>query len=333
MIAATILRRILDAVPTLLITSVLVFVIIQLPPGDIVTSKIQQMVENGAQIDDGRIAEMRAVHHLDDPLHLRYLRWMGGLLTGDLGHSELHERPVTAIIGDAILPTIGISLLAVVISLGLAIPLGVWAALRRGRVADHALGLFAYAGLAAPSFLVALVANYILFTWAGMSPGGLLSPEFRDAPWSAGMAWDLLLHLMVPVLILGLAGVAGTMRVMRANLLDELRKPYVTTARAKGVHPTILVWRYPVRLAITPIVATVGWLLPYLVSGSIIISVVLSLPTMGPILLEALRAQDMQLAGGIVMLLSLLTIAGSLLSDILLIIVDPRIARGQEAAA
>lgn len=332
MIAATIARRCLDAVPTLLITSLLVFTIIQLPPGDIVTAKIQQLQEQGAAVDESRIGELRAQYHLDDPLPVRYLRWLGGLCTGDLGSSMQHERPVTAIIADAILPTIGISLAAVILSLGLAIPLGVWAAMRRGRLADHALGLLAYAGLAAPSFLVALVANYALFTWGGMSPGGLFSPEYRDAPWSAAKAWDLALHLLVPVLILGLAGVAGTMRVMRANLLEELRKPYVTTARAKGVHPVTLVWRYPVRIAITPIVATVGWLLPYLVSGSVIISVVLSLPTMGPILLEALRAQDMELAGAIVMLLAVLTVVGSLVSDVLLILIDPRVARGQEAA-
>jgi peptide/nickel transport system permease protein len=329
MIAATIARRCLEAVPTLLITSILVFIIIQLPPGDFVTSKIQQMQESGAVVDDSRIAEMRAQYHLDDPMPVRYLRWAGGLLTGNLGSSLQHERPVTAIIAEAIWPTIAISLAAVIISLGLAIPLGVWAALRRGTIIDHGLGLFAYTGLALPSFLIALVANYALFTWFGVSPGGLFSPEYRDAPWSMGRVVDLTMHLLVPVLILGLAGVAGTMRVMRANLLDELRKPYVTTARAKGVHPTVLVWRYPVRIAITPIIATVGWLLPYLVSGSVIIAVVLSLPTVGPILLEALRAQDMELAGAIVMLLSVLTVVGSLVSDILLIIIDPRVARGQ----
>lgn len=331
MIAATIARRCFDAVPTLLITSILVFVIIQLPPGDIVSAKIQQLQEQGAVVDESRLDEMRAQYHLDDPMPLRYLRWLGGLCTGNLGSSMQHERPVTAIIGDAILPTIGISLAAVILSLGLAIPFGVLAAMRRGRATDHVLGLFAYAGLAAPSFLVALIANYVLFTWCGVSPGGLFSPEYRDAPWSLAKAMDGALHLLVPVFILGLAGIAGTMRIMRANLLDELRKPYVVTARAKGVHPTALVWRYPVRIAITPIIATVGWLLPYLVSGSVIISVVLSLPTMGPILLESLRAQDMELAGAIVMMLSLLTVLGSLLSDILLIIVDPRIARGQEA--
>jgi peptide/nickel transport system permease protein len=332
MIAATIARRCMEAVPTLLITSILVFIIIQLPPGDIVSAKIQQLQEQGAVVDESRLDEMRAQYHLDDPMPLRYLRWVGGLCTGNLGSSMQHERPVTAIISDAILPTIGISLAAVVLSLGLAIPLGVLAAMRRGRATDHALGLCAYAGLAAPSFLVALIANYVLFMWFGFSPGGILSPEYRDAPWSLAKAMDGLLHLMVPILILGLAGIAGTMRIMRANLLDELRKPYVVTARAKGVHPIALVWRYPVRIAITPIIATVGWLLPYLVSGSVIISVVLSLPTMGPILLEALRAQDMELAGAIVMLLSLLTVLGSLVSDILLIIIDPRIARGQEAA-
>ncbi|GDY13681.1 ABC transporter permease [Planctomycetota bacterium] len=332
MIAATIARRCLSAIPTLLISSILVFVIIQLPPGDIVTSRIQQMQEAGAQVDPQRIEALRHQFHLDDPLPIRYLRWVGGMLTGNLGSSLQHDRPVTAIIGSAILPTVAISLAAVVISLGLAIPLGVWAALRRGTIVDHALGLFAYAGLALPSFLIALVANYALFTWFGMSPGGLFSPEYREAPWSLGRVWDLLLHLLVPVLILGLAGVAGTMRVMRANLLDELRKPYVTTARAKGVHPVVLVWRYPVRIAITPIIATVGWLLPYLVSGSVIIAVVLSLPTVGPILLEALRAQDMELAGAIVMLLSVLTVVGSLVSDILLILIDPRVARGQTSA-
>ncbi len=327
MILATIARRLLEAIPTLLITSVLVFIIIQLPPGDFVTSRLQGMREQGAVVDDSRIAELRAQYHLDDPMPVRYFRWAGGLLVGNLGFSAQHERPVYTIIREAILPTIGISLAAVVLSLGLAIPLGVWAALRKGGLPDIGLGLMAYTGLAAPSFLVALIVNFAMFTWFGASPGGLHSPEYRDAPWSMGKFYDLLLHLAVPVIILGLSGIAGTLRVMRANLLDELRKPYVVTARAKGVHPVVLVWRYPVRLAITPIIATIGWLLPYLVSGSVIISVVLSLPTMGPILLEALRAQDMELAGAIVMMLSVLTVTGSLVSDILLILIDPRVAR------
>lgn len=328
MILATILRRCAEAVPTLVLTSLLVFVIIQLPPGDIVTSRIQALREQGAQVDPSYEQALRAQFHLDDPMPLRYIHWALGLLRGDLGSSLQHERPVTHIIADAILPTIGISLAAVILSMGLAIPLGVLAALRKGKFTDHSLGLLAYIGLATPSFLIALVANWVLFNIFGMSPGGFHSPEYLDASWSMDKAMDLLLHLLVPVLILGFSGVAGTLRIMRANLIDELRKPYVVTARAKGVHPVILIWRYPVRIAITPILSTVGWLLPYLVSGSVIIAVVLSLPTVGPILLEALRAQDMELAGAIVMMLSVLTVVGSLVSDLLLILVDPRVARG-----
>ena len=320
-----ILRRCLSMVPTLAVISVISFILIQLPPGDILTATLRDLEQQGQEVSEERILALRAMYHLDDPLPLQYVRWVGGLLQGDLGYSMRYQQPVSRLIWERVALTVVIATASILFTWVIAVPLGILSAVRQYTLTDYALTLFALLGMATPSFMLALVMMYLGYEWFGISVGGLFSPDYVDAPWSLARIIDLLQHVWVPMVILGYSGAAGMIRVLRANLLDELRKPYVVTARAKGVRPVRLILKYPVRLAINPFISTIGWMLPALFSGSAIISVVLDLPTTGPLLLEALMNQDMYLAGSFIMILSALTVAGTLISDLLLALVDPRI--------
>ena len=318
-------RRALLAVFTVWAISVLSFAIIQLPPGDYVTSYIAQMASMGSMVTDEEAQNLRIQYGLGQPIYIQYLKWMRLVVVGDFGFSMEWRRPVTEVIGDRLWLTVVVSVAALILTWALALPIGIYSAVRQYSVGDYVATFIGFIGLAVPNFLLALVILYFGFTLFNANVGGLFSPEFQDAPWSAGRAWDLVKHLPVPALILGLAGTAQQIRIMRANLLDELRKPYVVTARSKGLTEARVILKYPVRVALNPFASTIGYTLPYIVSGSIIVSLVLSLPTVGPLLLRALISQDMFLAGTIVLLLGVMTVIGTLISDILLVWVDPRI--------
>jgi peptide/nickel transport system permease protein len=322
---AYILRRLLIAIGTVWVISVVSFAIIQLPPGDYVTSYIAQLMSTGSMVTEEEAANLRAQYGLDQPIYVQYAKWMWQVLQGNFGVSMEWKRPVTEVIGDRLLLTALLAFTAVIFTWILAIPIGIYSAVRQYSLGDYACTCIGFIGLAVPNFLLALVIMYLAFAYLGASVGGLFSSEYLDAPWSWGRVQDLLQHLWVPAIILSTAGTAQLIRILRANLLDELRKPYVVTARAKGLSEFRAILKYPVRVALNPFISTVGYTLPYLVSGSIIVSIVLSLPTVGPLLLKALLAQDMFLAGTIVLLLGVMTVIGTLISDILLIWVDPRI--------
>jgi peptide/nickel transport system permease protein len=277
------------------------------------------------ELSSEAIQNLRAQYNLDQPLPLQYLSWITNFVTGDMGYSYLFNRPVNELVGERIGYTLLITLSALLFTWAVAIPAGVYSAVRQYSLGDYALTTVMLVGLATPSFLLALIVMYFGYEWFGISIGGLFSPEYRDAPWSLARAGDFLSHLWIPMVVVGLGGTASTMRILRANLLDELNKPYVITARAKGVKPLKLLVKYPLRIAINPFISTIGLLLPTLISGEAIVSIVLNLPTTGPALVQALINQDMYLAGSFLMLLSILTIVGMLISDLLLAWADPRI--------
>jgi peptide/nickel transport system permease protein len=322
---AYLLRRLALAILTIWAVSVLSFVIIQLPPGDYITSYIAQMSASGGFISQQEADALREEYGLDQPVWFQYLRWMKQVLQGRFGMALEWQRPVSEVIGDRLWLTMVISVAAILLTWLLALPIGIYSAVRQYSVGDYLATLFGFLGLAVPSFMLALVIMYLGFRYLGMNIGGLFSDEFVEASWSLAKTWDMTKHLPLPALILGLAGTAQLIRIMRANLLDELGKPYVVTARARGVSEWRLILKYPVRVALNPFASTIGYLLPYVVSGSIIVSLVLSLPTVGPLLLRSLVAQDMFLAGTIVLLLGVLTVVGTFLSDLLLMWIDPRI--------
>lgn len=323
-----VIRRLLIMIPTLLAISLVAFIIIQLPPGDYLTTVITNAAARGEQIDPAEVARLERQYGLDQPLVIQYFEWLGGLLVGDWGYSFEFNRPVAEIIWERIGWSFVISILSLLFVWLVAFPLGVFSAVRQHSWGDYITALFGFIGLSTPDFLLALLLLYISFAWFNQSVGGLFSPEYIDAAWSFAKTVDLLQHLWVPLVILGTNGIASMTRIMRANLLDELRKPYVTTARAKGLTESRLTMKYPVRIAVNPMVSSSGGLLAALISGEAIVAVVLSLPTTGPMLLGALQAQDMYLAASFIMLLSVLTTVGVLLSDIALAWVDPRIRFG-----
>jgi peptide/nickel transport system permease protein len=312
-------------IPTLFVVSVISFLIIQLPPGDYLTSYIAALGETGETVDEAQAAALRARYALDDPVFVQYVKWFGGLFRGNFGMSFEWNRPVRELIGERILLTTIISVVTLMFTWSLAIPIGIYSAVKQYSLPDYMFTTLGFIGLATPNFLLALVCMYVGYTVFGVSAGGLFSPAFQNASWSFARFVDLMGHLWIPVIVIGTSGTAGMIRVMRANLLDELRKQYVMTARAKGLAYWRLLLKYPVRVALNPLVSTVGWVLPAIVSGSTITSVVLGLPTTGPLLLRALMNQDMYLAGSMVMMLSFLTLIGTLLSDLLLLWLDPRI--------
>ncbi|HWP41187.1 MAG TPA: ABC transporter permease subunit, partial [Tepidisphaeraceae bacterium] len=325
-------QRLLIMVPTLLVISLLVFTIIQLPPGDFLTTRIIQLQESGDEADMKRIEDLKTMFRFEDPVWKQYLRWMGvmwfftfdsadsGLLQGNMGRSMETEQPVNDMVGDTILLTVLLSLGTILFTWATALPIGIYSAVRQYSITDYILTLVGFVGMCVPSFLLALVLIAV------SDKQGLFSERYAVQPeWTWGKVVDLMEHIWIPIVILGIGGTAGMIRVMRANLLDELRKPYVITAMAKGVRPMKLLLKYPVRLALNPFVSGVGHLFPQLVSGGAIVSIVLSLPTVGPMQIRALFNQDMYLAGSMLMVLSILSVLGTLVSDLLLLWLDPRI--------
>ena len=323
--AGYILRRMLGMIPTLFIISIIAFALIQLPPGDFLSSQLQELQQQGQQINEEEIAALRARYGLDQPMHMQYLKWITHFVRGDMGYSFEWERPVNELIWDRVGYTLVITLCSICFTWIVAMPIGIHSALKQYSLSDYFFTTLGFLGLSTPAFVIALVLMYLGYEWFGISVGGLFSPEFIVAPWSLEKWIDLLKHIWVPTIVVGMAGTAGMIRVMRANLLDELQKPYVVTARAKGCPPIRLVLKYPVRIALNPFISTIGWMLPQLFSGSALTAVVLSLPTTGPLLLRALQSQDMNLAGSFILILSALTVVGTLVSDILLAVIDPRI--------
>ena len=317
--------RILGMIPTLAVISVIIFTVIQLPEGDIVSSTLDRLQAQGVDVTEEFVQNLRAQYNLDKPLVLQYFYWAGNFLTGDMGYSYLFSRPVNELVWERLGYTLSITVSALFFTWIVALPIGIYSAVRQYSIGDYLMTSVALVGLATPPFLLALIFMHIGFEWFGVSTGGLFSPEYEDAPWSGARVADLLSHLWLPMIIVGLGAAAFTMRILRANLLDELNKPYVVTARAKGVRPAKLVLKYPVRIAINPFISNIGLMLPGLVSGEALVSLVMGLPTIGPLLLQALLNQDMFLAGSLLMWLAILTVVGILLSDLLLAWVDPRI--------
>ena len=305
--------------------SVLTFVIIQLPPGNFLSSYIASLGQSGGGISGSEVAQLRADYGLNQPEYVQYLKWIGQVLRGNLGYSLTLHRPVLSVISEQMILTVVVAVAAIVLTWVLAIPIGIYSAVRRYSAGDHALTFLGFLGLAVPNFLLALALLYFGFSLLGLELGGLFSPGYQTAAWSLAKALDLLKHLVIPAVVLGASGTAQVIRVMRANLLDELRKPYVVTARAKGLPEWRLIMKYPVRVAMNPMASSIGFLFPQIVSGGIIVAVVLSLPTVGPTLLNALEAQDMFLAGAILLLVGVLTVVGMLVSDLVVLWLDPRI--------
>jgi len=318
-------RRLATMAVTLLVISVLVFVIIKLPPGDYLTTYIEELKAQGESVDQARIDFLRQRYGLDQPAYVQYWNWVTGLLRGDLGWSFEYDQPVSQVVGDRLFLTLVVKFAVVFFIYLVAFPIGVYSATHQYSWSDHGLTFLGFLGIATPNFLLALILLYLANVWFGTSIGGLMDPVYIDQPWSWDKAMSVLEHLWVPVIVIGAAGTAGMIRRLRANLLDELQKQYVTTARAKGVPEGRLLVKYPMRMALNPFIADIGSLLPQLVSGAVIVSVVMSLPTTGPMLLSALQSQDMYLAGSFLMFLAALTVFGMFLSDVALALLDPRI--------
>lgn len=321
-----VVKRLLFMIPTLFAVSLVTFAIIQLPPGDYLTTLMADWASQGGAVEMGTLESMRQRYGLDQPVYVQYWKWISGIVfRGDFGISFEFNRPVTDVIWNRLGFTLLISVLTLIFIWVLAIPIGILSAVRQYSIADHTTTFFAFLFLAIPNFLLALVMMYVLVAHFGIRVGGLFSPEYQGVPWSWGKFVDFLKHVWLPVFVVGTGGLAALVRILRANLLDELNQPYVVTARAKGLSEFRLLVRYPLRLALNPMISTLGWILPALVSGEIIVSVVMSLPTTGPLLLRALLAQDMYLAGSLILMVSVLTVVGTLVSDTLLALVDPRI--------
>lgn len=327
-------KKTLTVIVTLFVTSAIVFAIIKLPPGDYLTNQIEELRSQGDAASVAKTEFLRNEFGLDLPVWQQYLVWIGlwpgprgfsGFLQGDLGWSFEHNQPVAALIGDALILTLVVNFAALLLVHAVAIPIAVYSARNQYSIGDYTITFFGYLGLATPNFLLSLVLLFYLNRWFGVSIGGLMDPKYANQPWSTEKLGSLLAHLIVPAVVIGLSGTAAMIRRMRANLLDELQKQYYVTARAKGLPPRRALLKYPFRMSLNPFVADVGNLLPNLVSGSVLVSVVLSLPTVGPLLLQALKIQDQYLAGTILMFVALLTIVGMLISDICLGLLDPRI--------
>ena len=320
-----IIRRFLYMIILLLIVSIAAFIIIQLPPGDYLTSYIANLEQMGRIVEKAEADALKKQFGLGLPIYIQYFKWMWKMLHGDFGMSFQWQIPVKELISERLPLTVIISLFTLFFTYVVAIPIGIYSATHQYSIGDYSFTTIGFVGLATPNFLLALVLMFIAYKYFGFSVGGLFSPEYIEAVWSWARFVDLIKHLWIPIIVIGTAGTAGLIRVMRGCLLDELRKQYVITARAKGVSERTLLFKYPVRIAINPIVSTIGWILPSIVSGETITAIVLSLPTTGPLLFAALIAQDMYLAGSTIMFLSSLVVVGTLISDILLVWIDPRI--------
>jgi len=328
-----ILNRILAGILTIWVASIISFVVIQLPPGDYITAYIANLQSTGTMVSQEEAAALRAQYGLDQPMYMQYVKWFGLILRGNFGMAMEYNRPVAEVIGDRMALTIVVSVAAVIFIWALSLPIGIYSAVRQYSITDYFFTFIGFIGIAIPNFMLALIIMYVSFKYFNVeSIGGLFSPDMNLAPWGWAKIVDLLKHLPLPAIVLGLAGMAEVVRIMRANLLDELRKPYVVTARAKGLAEHKVILKYPVRAALNPFVSTIGYIFPFIVSGSIIVSLVLSLPTVGPLLFKALIAQDMFLAATILLLLAVLTVIGTLISDLLLMWIDPRIRFGMEGS-
>lgn len=323
--AQFIIRRLIYAVVTLWVISVMSFIIIQLPPGDFLTSYVASLAEMGTTVSSDQVQIMRESYGLDQPIYVQYFKWISGVIRGDFGRSMEWGVPVSELIWDRVGMSVLIGLFSILFVWSVAIPIGVFSATHQYSILDYISTFLGFLGLAIPDFLLALVLMWIAYSVFGQDVGGLFSPQFKDAPWSFDKVIDLIKHIWIPMIVVGTAGTAGLIRTMRANMLDEINQPYVETARAKGLSERNLIWKYPVRVALNPFVSTVGYALPSLIGGIVITAVVLNLPTIGPLLLRSLLSQDMFLAGAIVLILSSLTVIGTVLSDILLALLDPRI--------
>ena len=320
-----IIKRLLLLPFLLFVFSIIAFILIQAPPGDFLTSYIAELAASGSSIERAQIDALRTLYGLDQPYYIQYIKWVSRLLTGDLGFSLDWQKPISELIGERLALTLALGIGTFIFTWMVAIPIGILSATKQYSFFDYFFTVFNYIGVATPTFMTALVLMWIAFKYYGLSVTGLFSPEYVDATWSLDRTIDLLKHLWLPVVILGMDGTARLARVMRANLLDELKKPYMEMARAKGLSEWRLVMKYPVRLALNPLVSTIGWYLPLIFSGSVIVATVMNLPTIGPMLLRALISQDMYLAGTIILIYMILAIIGTLISDILLAWLDPRI--------
>jgi peptide/nickel transport system permease protein len=320
-----VLRRLVLLPVLLFVFSMAVFAIIQAPPGDFLTAYAATLASSGSSISAEQLQALRREYGLDQPIPVQYLKWMENLLRGNLGLSLEYQRPNAELIGERLALTVVLAVLSFILTWIVAIPAGIYSATHQRSILDYLLTVLNYVGVATPNFMLALILMWVAFAYFGIGVTGLFSPEYVDARWSMARVGNLLAHIWLPTVVLGVAGTARLTRVMRANLLDELNKPYVTTARAKGLSEWRLVLRYPARLALNPLVSTIGWYLPALFSGSLIVATVMNLPNIGPLLLRALVNQDMYLAGSILLIYCFLTVVGTLLSDILLAWLDPRI--------
>ena len=321
-------NRILTMIGMTLVLSFVCFFIIQLPPGDVISAYAAELAAAGDS-SGGQMEEMlRERYGLNQPFVVQYLKWLRNLLVGDLGYSFNLSKPVSEIIESRIGISLLVEMLAITVLWAFAIPIGIYSAVRRYSVGDMFATVFGFIGLAVPNFLLALLIMYLVYVFTGTAVEGLFSAEYANARWSLGRILDFLSHVWIPVLVIATGGAAPIIRVLRANLLDELNKPYVVTARAKGMKESRLIMRYPVRVAMIPLVATVGWVLPTIISSSIVTAIVLNLPTLSPILLRSLLSQDMHLAGALILFMGILTLVGTLVSDLLLAWIDPRIRTG-----
>ena len=321
-----ILRRIFLIIPLLFLISIISFVIILLPPGSYVETYVSRLEQQGQRVDQGEIDALYRMYGLDKPPMVQYFLWMKNFITkGEMGRSFLHQRPVVDVILERLPKTLGITFAALMITWILAIPIGIYSAIRQYSIGDYVITSISFIGIALPNFLLALVLAYVAFSFTGNAISGLFSENFKNAPWSFDKFMDLMSNIWLPLLVISVSGTAVLIRILRATLLDEKNKQYVTTARAKGLSEFKLLLKYPVRVALNPLISTIGWTLPVLVSGEIIVSQVLGLETLGPVLLAAALEEDMYLVGSIVMILSTLTVLGTLISDILLAWLDPRI--------
>ena len=325
MLITYVLRRILAIIPTLLIISILVFLVIDLPPGDILSVRQAQLLEERNPMARSELLRLELRYGLNRPLIVRYWLWISNFVRGDMGESMIYNLPVTRLIGQRIALTSFLSLMTMIFTLALAVPIGVYSAVRQYSIFDRIFTVVGFLGLATPNFLLALILILVGFQFFGQIPGGLFSPEYVDASWSIGKVLNLLSRMWIPVIVIGTAGIAGTVRVMRGNLLDVMGQQYITTARAKGLKERTVVTKYGVKVAINPIISRIGLSLPQIIGGEVIVAIVLGLQTAGPLLYNAILAQDMHLAGSFLMLLSILLVLSNLLADVVLACVDPRI--------
>ena len=323
---AFIIRRIILIIPLLFIISIISFIVILLPPGSYVETYVENLEQTGFLMDESQIKAIYKQYGLDRPAVVQYILWMSNfLLKGEMGRSFIYQKPVTAVIMERLPMSMAVTLISLAVTWLLAVPIGIYSALRHYSVGDYMATIIGFVGLALPTFLLALALTYLVFAKTGHAVTGLFSIEYKDAPWTIAKLIDLLGNIWLPILVIASAGTASLVRILRATLLDEKNKQYVTTARAKGLPEHKLILKYPVRVAINPLISTIGWTLPLIVSGEIIVSQTLGLETLGPVLLSAAMGEDMFLVGSIVMILSSLTVIGTLISDILLAWIDPRI--------